>query len=236
MAIELKAAKRHIEGKKVKQLREKGITPAHLFGPGVDSEAIQVETAEIKRALAEAGHTSLISLHIGHENNPRTVMVREVQTSSLTGTVFHVDFYQVNLAENIKVEVPIVLFGESQAAKAKGNALVQELNELSIACLPAHIPSTIRVDISPIVTADQMIRVKDIQLPKEITVTNDPDVVVARIAVEQVEKAVEKPTAEAEGEAAAEGGEAAAEGKAAGAAEGKAEGKKAAGEKAEKKG
>jgi large subunit ribosomal protein L25 len=230
MAIELKAAKRHIEGKKVKQLRDKGITPAHLFGPGVASEAIQIETVEIKRALAEAGHTGLVSLHIGHEKNPRTVMVREVQSSSLTGTIFHVDFYQVNLAVNIKVEVPIVLFGESAAAKAKGNTLVQELNALTIECLPAHIPSTIRVDITPIATADQMIRVKDIRLPAEIIITNDPDVVVARIAVEQVEKVVEKPTAEAEGEAAAEGG-AAAEGKAEGGAEGKAEGKKGAPEK-----
>jgi len=35
--FELKATKRHIEGKKVKQLRQQGVTPAHLFGPGVES-------------------------------------------------------------------------------------------------------------------------------------------------------------------------------------------------------
>jgi large subunit ribosomal protein L25 len=209
--VELKATKRHVEGKKVKELRRQGITPAHLFGPEVESVSIQVDTPSLKRTLGEAGHTKLISLHIGREKNPRTVMVREVQIDSLKDEVLHVDFYQVQLTENIKVNVPIILIGESEAAKAKGNTLVQELNELTIECLPAKIPSTIEVDVSPIVTADLMIRVKDIHVAKEVAVLNDPEVVVARIAIEQIEKVVEKPKAEeeaAEGEAPAEGEEA----------------------------
>jgi large subunit ribosomal protein L25 len=227
MAIELKAAKRHIEGKKVKQLRAKGLTPAHLFGPGVASEAIQVSSDDVKKTLSEAGHTRLISLHLGHEKHPRTVMVREIQTDTLQDRILHIDFYQVNLAENIRVEVPIILVGESPAAKAKGNALVQELNHLNIECLPANIPPIVHVDVSPIITADQMIRVKDILLGKEITIINDLEVVVARIAVELIEKAPEKPAAEAAGEAAAaEGGAPVA---------GKAEARKEPTEKAEKK-
>jgi large subunit ribosomal protein L25 len=221
MAIELKAVRRHVQGKKVKQLRARGIVPAHLFGPGMPSEAIQVETPALKKTLAEAGRTQLVTLHLGHEKSPRTVMVREIQMDNFRGDLLHVDFYQVNLAENIKVEVPIVLIGDSPAAKAKGNALVQELNELSIQCLPANIPATLPVDISVIVTADQMIRVKDIQVPQGVTVLNDSEVVVARIAVEKEERPVEKPKAEGEEAAAAEGEEAA-------------EGEKPATEKAEK--
>jgi len=222
--LELKCTRRHVEGKKVKQLRDKGITPAHLFGPGIASEAVQCETPALKRILAEAGRTKLVTLHVGQEKNPRTVMVREVQINSIRGDVLHVDFYQVKLTENIKVEVPIILVGESAAAKAKGNTLVQELAELSIQCLPANIPSTIQVDISPLVTADEMIRVKDIRVSGNVTILNDPGVVVARIAVEQIEQPVEKP--KAEGEAVEEGAE---EGEA------PAEGKKEAAEKAEKK-
>lgn len=220
--LELKAAKRHVEGKKVKGLRRQGITPAHLFGPEVESVSIQVDTPDLKRALGEAGHTRLINLHIAREKNPRTVMVREVQIDSLKDEVLHVDFYQVQLTENIKVDVPIILTGESAAAKAKGNTLVQELNELTIECLPANIPSTVEVDVSPLITADLMIRVKDVQVPKDVTILNDPGVVVARIAIEQIEKVVEKPKAEeeVEGEAPAEGEEA--------------EGKKETTEKAEK--
>jgi large subunit ribosomal protein L25 len=204
--FELKATKRHIEGKKVKQLRQQGVTPAHLFGPGVESLAIQCETPALNNVLVDAGHTQLVSLKLGHEHTPRTVMVREVQLDNFKGGILHVDFYQVKLTENIRVNVPIELKGESAAAKMKGNSLVQELNELTVLCLPANIPSAIEVDISPLVTADQMIRVKDLPAIKDVNIVNEPGVVVARIAVEVVE-VVEKPKAAEEGaEATAEAG------------------------------
>jgi large subunit ribosomal protein L25 len=108
------------------------------------------------------------------------------------------------LKENIRVNVPITLTGESSAAKMKGNSLVQELNELTVLCLPTNIPSIVEVDISPLITADQMIRVRDLNAIPDVTIVNEPGVVVARIAVE-VAEVVEKPKAAAEGEAAAEG-------------------------------
>src|SRR5271157_3830026 len=103
--LELKATKRHIEGKKTQQLRRQGITPAHLFGPGVESLAIQCETPSLRNILADAGHTQLVSLHLGHEHHPRTVMIREVQIDNFRGGLIHVDFYQVNLTEALRVNV-----------------------------------------------------------------------------------------------------------------------------------
>ena len=209
--LELKATKRHIEGKKVQELRRQGVTPAHLFGPGVESLAIQCDTDTLRNILVDAGHTQLVNLKLGHEHSPRVVMIREVQIDNFKGGLLHVDFYQVNLTETIRVNVPIMLIGESAAAKMKGNSLVQELNELTVQCLPANIPSKVEVDVTPLVTADQLIRVKDMPAIKDVTIVNDPGVVVARIAVEVIE-VVEKPKtaeegAEAEGEegAAAEG-------------------------------
>ena len=76
----------------------------------------------------------------------------------------------------------------------KGNSLVQELNELTVWCLPANIPSMVEVDITPLVTADQLIRVKDLPAIKDVNIINEPGVVVARIAVEVIE-VVEKPKA-----------------------------------------
>jgi large subunit ribosomal protein L25 len=203
--LELKATKRHIEGKKVQELRRNGVTPAHLFGPNVESLAIQCDTSILRNILAEAGHTRLVDLQLGHEHKPRTVMIREVQIDNFRGSLLHVDFYQVKLTENIRVNVPIMLIGESAAAKMKGNSLVQELNDLTVQCLPANIPSKIEVDVTPLVTANDLIRVKDLPAITDVTIINDPGVVVARIAVEVVE-VVEKPKAAEEGEAVAEEG------------------------------
>jgi large subunit ribosomal protein L25 len=208
--LELKATKRHIEGKKVQTLRRQGVTPAHLFGPGVESLAIQCDTPDLRNILVDAGHTQLVSLKLGHEHHPRIVMIREVQIDNFKGGVLHVDFYQVNLAETIRVNVPIFLTGESAAAKMKGNSLVQELNDLTVQCLPGNIPSRIEVDVTPLVTADQLIRIKDLPAIADVTIINEPGVVVARIAVEVVE--VEQPKAAAEEAEATEEGAEAAEG------------------------
>ena len=208
--LELKATKRHIEGKKVQALRRQGITPAHLFGPGVESLAIQCDTPALRNILVDAGHTQLVSLKLGHEHHPRTVMIREVQIDNFKGGVLHVDFYQVNLAEVIRVNVPIFLIGESAAAKMKGNSLVQELNDLTVQCLPGNIPSRIEVDVTPLLTADQLIRVKDLPAITDVTIINEPSVVVARIAVEEIE--VEQPKAVAEEAEVTEEGAEAAEG------------------------
>jgi large subunit ribosomal protein L25 len=206
--FELKATKRHIAGKKVQALRRQGVTPAHLFGPGVESLAIQCDTPALRNILVDAGHTQLVSLKLGHEHHPRTVMIREVQIDNFKGGVLHVDFYQVNLAEVIRVNVPIVLVGESAAAKMKGNSLVQELNDLTVQCLPSNIPSKIEVDVTPLITADQLIRVKDIPAITDVTIINEPGVVVARIAVEVIE-VVEKPIVAEGAEVTEEGAEAA---------------------------
>ena len=194
--IELKATRREILGKKVRFLRRQGITPMHLFGPGVESVALQCDATKLKQVLAQAGRTGLISLKLGSERKLRTAMVREVQTEPLTGETLHVDFYQVEMAEAVKVEVPIVLVGEAPVLKSKENTLVHELNTLSIECLPANIPASVRVDLSPLTEPEQAVRVRDIELDDEITVLNDPEVVLVRVSSRPIEKVEEEVVAE----------------------------------------
>ena len=101
------------------------------------------------------------------------------------------------MEEAIKVEVPITLIGEAPALKARENTLVQELDTLTVECLPANIPASIELDISSLTEAGQVLRVKDIELEKGVAVLNDPEVVVATISVQRVEEVVaEKVVAE----------------------------------------
>ncbi|MDH4269794.1 MAG: 50S ribosomal protein L25 [Dehalococcoidia bacterium] len=207
--IELKVANREILGKKVKHLRRQGITPVHVFGHGIESLALQCDTRELERVLSRAGQTRLIDLKLAKEKKPRTVVVREFDRDWRKGELVHVDFYQVKMEEKIRLEVPVVLLGEAPALKSKTNMLDHELGTFTVECLPAKIPSSIEVDISSLTELDQAIRVKDITLDKDITVLNNPDLVVAKISLRPVEKVEEKVVeavveAEAEAEAAAE--------------------------------
>jgi len=210
--IELKVTRRDVLGKKVRFLRRQGITPVHLYGRGIESVALQCDTPQLQGVLAEAGQTRLINLKFEGERRPRTVVVREVQKGIRPGELYHVDFYQVQMAEMMKVDVPIILVGESPALKSRENMLSQDLNILNIQCLPANIPASIEIDTSILTEIDQAIRVKDIELDEEITVLNDPELVVARIITRPVEKVEEVEAVEVEAEeeeAAAEAPEAA---------------------------
>ena len=183
--IELNAAKRDVLGKKVRFLRRQGITPVHVFGHGIESLALQCDTANLQRVLTQTGQTRIINLNIDGEKTPRTVMVREAQQNILKGDLLHVDFYQVKMTEVLDVDVLIVLVGEAPALRNKENMLMQELNTLSVQCLPANIPNSIEVDVTSLTEPDQVIRVRDIVPGEGVTIINDPDVMLARIAVQR---------------------------------------------------
>jgi large subunit ribosomal protein L25 len=209
--MELAASTREILGKKVKKLRRQGITPVNLFGHKIEPLALQCDTSQLQRVLAQSGRTGLINLKLDRAKKARNVMVREVQRAPRSGVLLHVDFYQVRMDEKIRVEVPIVTIGEAPALKLKENFLAHELNELTIECLPDEIPSRIEIDVSTLAEADQAIYVEDISLDDGIAVINSPDQMVAKISTQFVEEVIEEEVeevaeveAEAEVEAAAE--------------------------------
>lgn len=190
--VELQVSKREILGKKVRFLRRQGITPVHLFGHDIESLALQCDTDALQRMLAQSGHAALVALKLGNERRRRTVVVREIQRGSRRGELLHVDFYQVRMAEKIKVEVPIVLVGEAPASRARGNTLLQELNTLTVECLPSEIPASVELDLGALTDPEQVIRAKDVEVGEEIAVLNDPELVVVRIISRPEEKIEEE--------------------------------------------
>ena len=206
--LELLATTRDILGKKVRFLRRQGITPVHLFGPDVESMALQCDTAELQRILAQAGRTKLVGLRLDKANMLKSVLVRGVQKDARTGDLLHVDFYQVRMAEAVRVDVPIVLIGEAPALRSKENMLAQELNSLTIECLPDQIPSSLELDVGSLTEAEQAIRVKDIELAEGVVALQDPEQIVVKITarpaeiVEEVvvEEEVAAPSPEEESE------------------------------------
>ncbi len=202
--VELRASGRKLLGKKVRFLRRQGITPVHLFGHDTEPLALQCDTTQLEHVLTHSGKTRLIGLKLDRAKKLRSVVVREVQKHPLSGEIIHVDFYQVSMTEKIKVDVPITLIGEAPALRLKGTMLVRELSRLNVECLPDSIPANVQVDISSLAEEDQSIHVKDISLDEGITVLDDPEHVIVRVALLAIEK-VEKVEKVVEAEAVTEG-------------------------------
>ncbi len=190
--ISLELQQRDTFGKHNRALRRSGVTPAHLFGHGVRSVALEGQTAELERVVARAGTSRLISLKVGGEKRAKTVLVREIQRKPVSGLLLHVDLYQVKSKEKMTVEVPVHVVGESPALESKANSLEVDLSLLTVECLPADLPARLDVDISGLTAAGDSLRVGDVRPPDGVTILNDHDLVVARIEAER------RPAVEAE--------------------------------------
>ena len=173
MAFELKAELRNVTGKKVKTLRRAGITPAEVYGQGMENLSIQVDSKTLRRVLHQAGNTNLIGIKLGRKKAVNT-LARDIQYDPISQDILHVDFYAVNMAETVVVSVPIRLVGEAPAEK-EGGVVVTGINELEIEALPGDLPETIEVDISELATFGDSIHVEDLNLPDNITVLSSPD-------------------------------------------------------------
>jgi len=193
--LTLPTTNRSVLGKKTRFLRRQGITPTHLFGHNLSSLALQCDTAELRRIIAQAGMSKPINLKIKDDKQPRTVFIREIQKDALTGQLLHVDFYQIIKTEKIKVDIPIVFVGEAPAMKERGKILTYGVTSLSIECLPGKVPPQIEVDLSPLENTEQAIYVKDITLSPDIKLITLPDQLMVKVGTARVER-IEEVVAE----------------------------------------
>jgi large subunit ribosomal protein L25 len=215
---ELKVTPREVRGKKVRALRREGLTPANIYGPKVESTAVQVLTEELRHVIKTAGRNDIVYLRLDGDE-PRPTFVRDIQQNPVTDAILHVDFFQISLRDKVRADVPIHLVGLSPAVDTFGGILMHGLDHVTVESLPTEVPSFLELDVSPLVEINQALHVSDLELPEDVTLLTDPEQVVAKVAppavepepeVEEEEEAEEGEAAE--GEAAEEGaGEPAAE-------------------------
>ena len=187
-------------GKKVKRLRRAGVTPVHLYGPGIKPRALQCPQRELVRVLARAGANTPIVLKIQGDGDEQLAFAREIQWDPVRGDLWHVDFLAVEATRRVSAQVPIVLTGQSPGARDSGRRVVQQLRHLDVTALPLEMPSQVEVDLAPLVEPDGVIRVRDISPPSNVAILTDPDEVVARVEVPRAEVVEAPAVGEGEGE------------------------------------
>jgi large subunit ribosomal protein L25 len=222
-----------------RRLRAGGRFPAVVYGHGKETVPIEVDAGEFDKLIktSHAGLNTLFSLRGDARVEGRTVLVKELQREPLKGIVVHVDLYEVNLQESIRVSVPIRTVGTARGV-GLGGLLEHLMREIELDCLPTAIPDEIMVDVTDLDIGDT-IHVSELDMPDavELQVSGDlpvVSVVVARVHELEEEEGVEGVEGEeAEAGAAGEAAAGEAEGKEGQQAEGK-EGRQAKGKKEER--
>jgi ribose-phosphate pyrophosphokinase len=106
--IKLKARHREERGKaKARKLRREGSVPATMYGHGFEPQSLRLDEREFSLLLGRisAGST-LIDLEVD-DAPARKVLIREVQRHPWRPSILHVDFFRINVDEEIKVSVPL---------------------------------------------------------------------------------------------------------------------------------
>ena len=186
--VSIDAQPRTVLGKHVGALRRSGITPIHVYGPGIESLSLQAPTLELIRAVTEVGYTTPLTLRVGDEE--RFVIVREIQRHPVSEQLLHVDLMQVSRTERRQAPVPLHFVGEASAAREEGAMLSEDLHALDVEALPTEMPSALTVDVSVLSEPDGAIHARDIELPPGVTLVTAPDAVVARIVHRRVAEEV----------------------------------------------
>ena len=195
----LQIQKRTTEGKKVKTLRNQGITPIHLYGSEFDSASMQVKMSELINILNLAGFSSPITLNDG--KNDIIAFAREVQRHPLTEQNLHVDFQIVGKDDQVEVEVPINLIGESPAVKNLGGVLIKLMETIRVSSKVDSVPKSLELDISVIESLEQSILVGEIEIAEGVQIVSDETFAVARVIpprIEVEEEEVEEEIGEGE--------------------------------------
>lgn len=172
-------------------LRKSGGIPAVFYGANKVATSIKLSNNEFKKIWREAGESSAIVIKTPEAQVD--VLIHEVQVDPVTSEPIHVDFLAIDMAKKIKVNVPLVFEGISNAVKNGIGNLVKVLHEIEIEALPKDLPHSLTVNISSLETLENQIFVSDIKLPTGVTaITNPTDVVASIIAqVEEKEEAAE---------------------------------------------
>jgi len=189
--FELTAAPRHVIGKQVKALRRAGQVPAILYGLNMEPVPLQLETKSLNRVLSHVGQSRLIKLSVQGQREPHMALARAIHREPITGSLYHVDFMAVSMTEKIKVQVPVVLVGESPAVQRGEGVLVHAINNVEIECLPGDLIDAIRVDVSMLDKVDAQIVVRDLKAFAGVEILAEPDEMVVRVTPVREEKVEE---------------------------------------------
>lgn len=159
-----------------RRLRDQGLIPGNIYGHKQETIPLSVPAAEVVH-LIRAG-TRVLDIDL--DGDVEKVLFREVQWDYLGKDVLHVDLLRVDPNEKLTVEVKVELKGTAPGAIG-GGVLDHTLRTLTVECLAIQIPDSIVVKISSL-EIGHALHVRELEIPPNTRILNNPDAVVVRVA------------------------------------------------------
>lgn len=169
MTIEktLCAQKREGAGKgAAHRLRAEGLVPGIFYNNKGDNILVGVPAKELEMLYFEIGDTTVFNLEIDDNGTKTTypAFFWDVQKHPYKKRFVHIDYYGVDLDQEVKVRVPLVFTGTARGVKVGG--FMETYREyVTIAAKPLDMPHKIIVDVTDM-GINQHITIDTLPLPE----------------------------------------------------------------------
>ncbi|HOJ09261.1 MAG TPA: 50S ribosomal protein L25 [Clostridiales bacterium] len=183
-----------------RRLRNNGYIPAVLYGKGMQPLPVKVKKSELRGTLLKYGKNAVFSIKLPGKDDTSAI-IKEIQNDFATGEIMHADFHQISLTEEIKVEVPVKILGR-EIVEAARMVVLQQMDEISVKCLPQNAPQHIEIDVSKM-SPGESIAAGDVKLLEGVALESQPDQIVVTLNEVKENKAEEENTEAEETETAA---------------------------------
>ncbi len=171
--IELQAKTRKMTGNgPARVLRREGQIPAILYGPDTEPCMLAIGARDLDNIIKKKGSVgrAIFNLKIDG-SSAKAAMIKELQTHPVSRDILHIDFYAVDMARKVKVNIPIVTTGDCVGVEMGGMLQIIR-RELEVYCLPHAIPSEITIDITDLDVGNS-VHVEDIQLDGDVEIPHE---------------------------------------------------------------
>ena len=158
-----------------RHLKAEGLVPGNMYGHKESPEAVSASAKDVL-ALAKAG-VRVVDVSVGGKTT--ITEIKEVQWDLMGDHIEHFDLVRVDPEERVTVDVHVELKGTAPGVLA-GGVLEFLLRSLHCQCPVAAIPDAIVVKAADL-EIGKAIHVRELELPPNVTVVNNPDLIVLQV-------------------------------------------------------
>ena len=151
-----------------RRLRTSGMVPGIYYDAKGANIPVKVEMVPLQKAYSALGNAQVFDLVLEKNGKTETMpaLLWRVRNEPVKGVPEHVDFFGVNLDQEIKVAVHFEIIGDSKGVKL-GGVLHQFRDSIEVICKPLSIPSSIVIDITELDIMDS-IHIEDVEFPEGV--------------------------------------------------------------------
>ena len=180
-----------------RRTRREGLVPITVYGGGAETVAAVAQLRDLAAILrSESGRNTIFTIDVEGVGSSE-VMFHDRQIDPIRGRLIHADLARLVKGQKIEVTVPLHLVGEPIGVKESQGVLEQVFREIEIRCEPRSIPDSIDADVSHMDVHD-LLHVSDLKVGEGIEILQDPETVVATVAIIREEEVAPAPAVEGE--------------------------------------